>query len=173
LKRALLAAVGVILGIAAVAAVFLIATGRDDSQLAGPQGPGELQPNRGASHSGPAEASGDDPPTSGTHEPRLVTHDRRPITDDQLIHALELGDVVILYDSAQPPAALERLQEDVMGGPFDAEVAAAGQAVILARRAGAGPATALAWRRILRADDPSDPELREFTEFWLGRGLQP
>jgi hypothetical protein len=165
--------VGVALAVVAVAAVFLIVSGRDDSQLAGPEGPGELQPNRGASHSGPAEASGDDPPTSGTHEPRLVTRDRRPITDDQLIHALELGNVVILYDARRPPAALEQLQEDVMGGPFDAEVAAAGQAVILARRPGAGPATALAWRRILQADDPSDPDLREFTEFWLGRGLQP
>jgi len=173
LRRALLAVVGVALAVAAVAAVFLFVTGRDDSQVPGPDGPGELQPNRGASHSGPAEASGDDPPTSGTHEPRLVTRDRRPITDDQLIHALELGDVVILYAGAQPPPALLRLQRDVMGGPFDAEVAAAGQAVILAQRSGAGPATALAWRRILRADDPSDPQLREFTEFWLGRGLQP
>jgi len=173
LRRALLAVVGVALGVAAVAAVFLVASGLDDSEVAGPQGPGELQPNRGASHSGPAEASGDDPPTSGTHEPRLVTRDRRAITDDQLIHALELGDVVILYDSREPPAALERLQDEVMGGPFDAEVAAAGQAVILVRRAGAGPATALAWRRILRADDPADPALREFTEYWLGRGLQP
>jgi Protein of unknown function (DUF3105) len=173
LSRALAALVGVALVVAVVAAVFLFVTGRDDSSVAGPDGPGELQPNRGASHSGRAEASGDDPPTSGTHEPRLVTRDRRPITDDQLIHALELGDVVILYDARRPPAALERLQEDVMGGPFDAEVAAAGQAVILARRAGAGPATALAWRRILRADDPSDSNLRDFTEFWLGRGLQP
>jgi len=173
LRRALLAVVGVALGVAAVAAVFLVASGLDDSEVAGPQGPGELQPNRGASHSGPAEASGDDPPTSGTHEPRLVTRDRRAITDDQLIHALELGDVVILYDSREPPAALERLQDEVMGGPFDAEVAAAGQAVILVRRASAGPATALAWRRILRADDPADPALREFTEYWLGRGLQP
>jgi hypothetical protein len=173
LRRALPALVGVALAVAAVAAVFLFVTGRDDSNVAGPDGPGELQPNRGASHSGPAEASGDDPPTSGTHEPRLVTRDRRPITDDQLIHALELGDVVILYDAQQPPPALVQLQEDVMGGPFDAEVAAAGQAVILARRPGAGPATALAWRRILRADDPADPALLEFTEFWLGRGLQP
>jgi Protein of unknown function (DUF3105) len=173
LRRALLAVVGVALGVAAVAAVFLIASGLDDSEVAGLQGPGDLQPNRGASHSGPAEVSGDDPPTSGTHEPRLVTRDRRPISDDQLIHALELGDVVILYDSREPPAALERLQDDVMGGPFDAEVAAAGQAVILARRAGAGSATALAWRRILRADDPADPAFREFAEYWLGRGLQP
>jgi len=163
----------VILAAAAVAVVFLVATGRDDSQLSRPRGPGELQPNRGASHSGPAEAPGDDPPTSGTHEPRLVTRDERPITDDQLIHALELGDVVILYDSPRPPAALVRLQRDVMGGPFDAEVAAAGQAVILARRAGAGPATALAWRHIQHVDDPADPALREFSEFWLGRGLQP
>ena len=80
--------------------------------------------------------------------------------------------MVILYDAPQPPPALVQLQEDVTG-PFDAEVAAAGQAVILARRPGAGPATALAWRRVLRADDPADPALREFAEFWLGRGLQP
>jgi hypothetical protein len=43
--------------------------------------------------------------------------------------------------------------------------------VILARRDGSGPATALAWKRILRADDPADPALREFAEFWLGRGI--
>jgi Protein of unknown function (DUF3105) len=162
----------VLVGVAVVAAVFLVVSGRDDSQVAGPQGPGELQPNRGASHAGPAERSGDDPPTSGTHEPRLVTRDRRPISDDQLIHALELGDVVILYEGVPTPPALVRLQEEV-AGPFDAEIAAAGQAVILARREGAGPATALAWRRILRVDDPADPQLREFADHWLGRGLQP
>jgi hypothetical protein len=172
LRRALLAVVGVALAVGAVAAVFLIAGGRDEPLLSGPQGPGELQPNRGASHSGRAQASGDDPPTSGTHRPDLVTRDRRPITDDQLIHALELGDVVILYDAPDPGTALERLQEDV-AGPFDAELAAAGQAVILARRKGVGPATALAWRRILRTDDSTDPRLREFTEHWLGRGLPP
>ena len=163
---------GIALAAGAVALVFFVVTGRDDSQVAGPQGPGELQPNRGASHSGPAEPAGEDPPTSGTHEPALVTRDRRPISDDQLIHALELGDIVILYEGREPGAALERLQEEV-SGPFDAELAAAGQAVILARRAGAGPATGLAWRRILRVDDPADPELREFTEHWLSRGLQP
>ena len=77
--------------------------------------------------------------------------------------------VVILYDGARPDPALVKLQKDV-AGPFDAELAAAGQAVILAPRQGAGPATALAWNRILRAD-PSDPALHEFAEFWLGRGI--
>jgi hypothetical protein len=100
----------------------------------------------------------------------LVTRDRVPISDDQLLRALELGNVVILYDGARPAPALVRLQREV-SGPFDAELAAAGQAVILARRADAGPATALAWKRILRAGDPADPALREFAEFWLGRGI--
>jgi hypothetical protein len=73
---------------------------------------------------------------------------------------------VILYDGRVDPA-LERLRDEV-AGPFDPELAAAGQAVILAPREGAGPALALAWRRSLRALDPADPRLREFAEAWLG-----
>jgi hypothetical protein len=159
LRRALLVAVGAILAIAGIAIVALVAGSRDDSQVAGAvQGPGRVQPE------------GADPPASGPHRDVLVTRDRAPISDDQLLHALELGNVVILYDGARRTPALVRLQEDV-AGPFDAELAAAGQAVILARRSGAGPATALAWKRILRADDPAEPALREFAEFWLGRGI--
>jgi hypothetical protein len=136
-----------------------VVSSRDDSQVAtAVQGPGRAQPE------------GADPPASGPHRDVLVTRDRGPITDNQLLRALELGNVVILYDGPRPAPALMRLQKDV-AGPFDAELAAAGQAVILARRAGAGPATALAWKRILRARDPADPALRDFAEFWLGRGI--
>ena len=77
--------------------------------------------------------------------------------------------MIVFYDADRPPAALRKLQDEV-SGPFDAEVAAAGQQVILARRDGAGPATAAAWRRLLRVDDPADPRLREFAEAWIGRG---
>lgn len=161
---------GVVAAAAVLIALVLVLSARDEAPLsAAPPGPGELQPDRGAAHDGPARAEGDEPPTSGPHRPDLVPRDRRPITDDQLVHALELGNVVLLYDAAQPPAALVRLQRDV-AGPFDAELAAAGQAVVLAPREGAGPATALAWRRILRADDPADPRLRDFAEAWLARG---
>jgi hypothetical protein len=159
LRRALLVVVGVVLAVAAMAAVALVVTSRDDSPVAGAiEGPGEVQPD------------GADPPASGPHGDELVTRDRTRITDDQLVRALELGNVVILYDGARPAPALVRLQKDV-AGPFDAELAAAGQAIILARRPGAGPATALAWKRILRAGDPADPALRAFAEFWLGRGI--
>jgi hypothetical protein len=158
LRRALLVFGGAVLAVGAVFVGVLLFSSRDESQLSGAaEGPGEVQPD------------GADPPAGGDHSDALVTRDRRPLTDDQLVNALALGDVVILYDSARPDPALVRLQEDV-AGPFDAELAAAGQAVILAPRKGAGPATALAWKRILRAD-PSDPALHEFAEFWLGRGI--
>jgi hypothetical protein len=159
LRRAALVVVGIVLAVAGLAVVALIVSSRDDSGVAGTvEGPGQAQPE------------GADPPASGPHKDELVTRDRTTISDDQLLQALQLGNVVILYDGARPAPALVRLQRDV-AGPFDAELAAAGQAVILARRAGAGPATALAWKRILRASDPADPALREFAEFWLGRGI--
>ena len=159
MRRLLLVVAGVAVAAGALIGLVLVLSARDDSQLAGaPQGPGQVQPE------------GADPPARGSHTDALVTRDRRPVSDDQLLTALSLGDIVILYEGSTPPAPLVRLQEEV-AGPFDAELAAAGQAVILAPRDGAGPATALAWKRILRADDPADPALGEFAEFWLGRGI--
>jgi Protein of unknown function (DUF3105) len=159
-----LVALGVVLAAAGLIALVLVLGARDDPEVAGAlQGPGELQPDRGSGHDAPAQVT--DPwPTSGPHRPELVTRDRRRLSDDQILHALELGNVVLLYE--EDPGALADVQRDV-AGPFDAEIAAAGQAVILARRP--GPTAALAWRRVLRSDDPS--ELREFAEAWLGRGL--
>jgi hypothetical protein len=173
LRRAGLVVLGAALAVGGLIALVLIFNARDDAELSAAQeGPGVLQTDHGASHAAPARPSGGDPPTSGTHRPEPVTRDRRPLSDDQLIHALELGDVVILYDPPRPAPALEAVQRDV-AGPFDAELAAAGQAVILAPRPGAGPATALAWRHVLRAGDPRDPQIRAFAEAWLGRGVQP
>ena len=159
MRRVGLVAVGVVLAVAGLIALALAFNARDDAGLSGAaQGPGELQPE-----------SGGEWPTSGEHAEALVTRDRQELSDDQILTALEDGNVVILYGGARPAPALVQLQEE-LAGPFDAEVAAAGQSVILARREGAGDATALAWRHVLAAP-PSSPELREFAEAWLGRGL--
>jgi hypothetical protein len=156
-------AAGVLLAIAGLIALVLVLGARDDPEVAGaPDGPGELQPDRGSGHDR-AAAVEDEWPTSGPHRPELVTRDRRRLSDDQILHALELGNVVIVSGD---PSRFVELQREV-AGPFDAEVAAAGQAVILARRD--GPVAALAWRRVLESDDPV--ALREFAEAWLGRGL--
>ena len=173
--------VALLLGTALVAggvfALLLVFNARDDAGVSGtqtPPGPGQLQPDLGSRHLPAGQhvpLDGlTDPPTSGAHHDRLPTREGR-LSPDEILHSLELGDVILFYGAKRPPAALRALQRDV-SGPFDAEVAAAGQQVILARRAGAGAVTAAAWRRLLRVDDPSDPRLREFAEAWIGRGVR-
>jgi hypothetical protein len=173
-RRVAAVVAGVLVLLAGLAVVAIALNSRDDAQVGAASGPGALLPDRGATHL-PAGRHAEVPagtlPTSGAHRPEPVTRDRRRLSDDQILQALELGNVVILYDRTQPDVALTRLQDDVAGA-FAPDLAAAGQAVILARRPGAGAATALAWRRALRATDPRDPRLRDFAEAWLGRGAR-
>jgi hypothetical protein len=157
-------------GLAAAACLVLITilANRDSSGVTKASGPGTLEPDRGSAHvNGPRTPASppDDPPTSGPHRPEAVTRDQVPLSDDQLLEALHLGNVVFAYDGS--PAALKKIQDEV-SGPFDPELAAAGQAVILARRPGVKGTIALAWRRELRSDDPA--QLREFADAWLGQG---
>jgi hypothetical protein len=174
-RRLLLVLLGTVVVAGGIFALLLAFNARDDAGVGdgAAAGPGELQPDRGSRHLDstqhvPLEGL-TDPPTSGAHHARLPTHEGR-LSPDEILHSLELGDVILFYDAPRPPAALRAIQREV-SGPFDAEVAAAGQQVILARRDGTGPVTAAAWRRLLRVDDPSDPQLREFAEAWIGRGV--
>jgi hypothetical protein len=98
-----------------------------------------------------------------------VTRDEAPLTDDQLLQALQVGDVVIVYGSPRPPAGLERLARSV-APPVTPALAATGDAVILAPRPGTAGVVALAWAHLLRVQGASDPALRQFIGFWLGRG---
>jgi len=97
-----------------------------------------------------------------------IRRDAVALSDDQLLHALELGDVVLVYGSKGAPVALTALQARV-SGPFDPVLADNGAAVILARRAGTDGVTALAWKRMLRVPSASDPQLERFADYWLGR----
>jgi hypothetical protein len=107
------------------------------------------------------------PPTSGPHVPEPVRRDRAVLSDDQLLQALEVGDVVFMYATRQPPGGLAAIAE-AGGGRFTPALAASGQAVILARRPGIDGVVALAWTRMLRS--LSGPDLRAFAQYWLGRG---
>ena len=77
--------------------------------------------------------------------------------------------MVILYGGSRPPAGLEQFARSV-APPFSAELAATGDAVILARRPGTTGVLALAWAHMLHVPGVSDPALRDFVGFWLGRG---
>jgi hypothetical protein len=110
-----------------------------------------------------------DPPTSGPHIPRAVTRDEVQLDNDQLLSALALGDVVIMYGTHRPPSALRSLAGSV-GGTFTPSLAAAGQAVILSPRPRLRGFLGVAWTHLIRVGSPGNQQLRSFTAYWLGRG---
>ena len=109
------------------------------------------------------------PPTSGPHVPEPVTRDMAELNNDQLLQALEQGNVVVMYGTRTPPGGLEAFAREV-AGPFTPSLAAAGQAVILARRPGIRGLVGLAWAHLVSVSAAEDPLLKSFTQYWLGRG---
>jgi hypothetical protein len=138
--------------------VLLFFEGRDESQV-----PHSANPGNGPGQVVTAQRRAQAP--ASIHTDRDGTR----LSADQLLHALELGDVVLLYGTAAAPPELRALQERLTG-PFDPVLAANGAAVILAYRPGTEGVTALAWRRVLRAPSASDPAIERFADYWLGRG---
>lgn len=86
-----------------------------------------------------------------------------------LAGVLKAGNVVIEHGLPAEGPALRALARDV-GGPSTAALRRAGQAVEVRSSPSAGGVIAYAYQRRLRARDASDPALREFAEYWLGRG---
>jgi len=89
-----------------------------------------------------------------------------------VLQALERGNVVVFFDSPRAGRALRALQRELTG-PYDPAVAAAGQALILARRPDTKGVIAAAWRHLLSVRSPRDPQLTAFAQYWIGRGAQP
>lgn len=173
LERLAIVAVSLLLAFGLIALLSGFFAGRDPAGVVGgthqlglvfaDQGHAHLSP--GALH--PAYDS--NPPTSGAHVPRRIVRELTVLSDDQLLEALELGNVVIDYGTRGPPTALVALA-DAVAGPFSPQLAAAGQAVILAERPGIRGVIAVAWTRMLPVRSPADPRLREFIAQWLGHG---
>ncbi len=164
---------GALLIAAVLVGLSLAVSTRDPSGVATREGPGEVLADQCARHTARPEGFryATRPPASGPHGPRLARGDERRLSDDELLHALELGNVILAYDARRPPPALQALRDEI-AGPYDVELAAAGQAVLLVEHPSAEGVTALAWARRLRTRDPSDPALREFVEHWLGQGAR-
>ncbi|MEA2271807.1 MAG: hypothetical protein QOI98_515 [Solirubrobacteraceae bacterium] len=163
-------------GVGVVAVLLVVLGSRDKSTFQDTSGPGQVFRDQGARHlqAGTPHAGfayNSDPPTSGPHAVSAVTRDDTRLDTDRLLTALELGNVVLVYSDSALRGDLRALQRDV-AGPFDPVVASAGQAIVLARGhpVASSRITALAWRHRLLAGSPRDPALRDFVEFWLGRG---
>ena len=169
MRRALLVAAGVLVLAAGLGALLLVFSARDEAGLEqpAPGGPGTQEKDLGAEHVDIQTEElrlSPEPPVSGPHRASLPTREGR-LDDRAILHALELGNVVFVHSGA-PPAELRDLQEQ-LAGPYDPELANAGQSVLLVRRDGA-PTQGLAWRRRLTTEDLA--QLRAFGEAWLGVG---
>jgi hypothetical protein len=168
----LVAALAVAVGVIALLSGGLF-TGSDKAAVAGAAtGPGQAFADQGhavlpSRH--PHIAYDSNPPTSGPHFASPITRDQAALDDDQLLTALQAGDVVLMYGSPAPPAGLPALAR-ALAPPFSPALAAGGQAVILSRRTGIAGVVGLAWAHLLRVSAPDDPQLRAFANFWLGRG---
>ena len=176
LERVAIVVASLALSIGLIALLSGIFAGRDQAGVSGgSSGPGQAFTDLGHRTLAPGQPHpryNSDPPTSGAHVPAAVTRDEAPLTDDQLLQALQVGDVVMPYGgppARRPPAGLEQFARSV-APPVTPALAATGDAVILAPRPGTAGVVALAWAHLLRAASPSDPALRQFVGFWLGRG---
>jgi Protein of unknown function (DUF3105) len=176
LPKALRFALALVVALAAVVGLLLFVQSRDRSTFSGDDaattkgGPGRLLPDQGADHRRPPAGFqfATDPPASGPHLPTPMRREA-PMSRNQLLQALEAGDIVLFYDKASDEAALRGVAEDI-AGPFDPALATAGQAVIVEHRPRTAGVIALAWRRMLKAPSATDPRVHAFADAWLGKG---
>jgi hypothetical protein len=164
-RRALTLGVGGLVVLAGIVGLLLFAQSRDEPGVSADAGDA---PSVEHGASAPAVDAGD-LPTSGTHKAVALGRDATDLTGDEWLHALEEGNVILAYGADEPGDALERVQED-LAGPFDPELAAAGQSVVLAHVDGLADYAAVAWGEKIDFQDPAAPEVREFVEARLGTG---
>ena len=124
----------------AVAIIALLSGGlagsQDDPGITGGQpGPGIAFRDQGDLHLRPGQprpAYDSDPPTSGPHNPINVTRDRATISDDQLLQALEVGDIVLMYGTRTERSAAAHVHR-ILAGPRCTDQPRRGTAEIVTR----------------------------------------
>jgi len=173
IERLAILVASLVLSVGLIALLSGYFAGRDQAGVAGAaNGPGQAYRDLGHAVLKPGQprpAYSSNPPTSGPHVPRAVMRDAAPLSDDQLLQALQVGDIVIFYGTRQPPPALTRFVNSA-APPFTPSLAATGNAVIVAARPGTVGLVAAAWAHLASVKTASDPLLGQFVSFWLGRG---
>jgi hypothetical protein len=165
-------AVAVLVGILGVVALLAFFNARDDSTLGKSAEPGHAYADLGARHLAPGAAHpayNSDPPTSGPHVARLPARDGGALSDDEILQALELGNVVLLHAPGTPEAPLRRAAGE-LDAAYTRALAASGAAVLVGTRPRVKGVVAAAWRHLQRSASEADPKIADFAEFYLGRG---
>jgi hypothetical protein len=174
LERLAIAVASLALSVFAIALLSGYFAGNDQAGVTGAANvPGQTFPDLGHEHLPPGRLRppyNSIPPTSGAHVPQPVTQDDVELNDNQLLQALELGNVVVLYGGGIPPPGLQALARMIEKGPFSPALAASGGAVILARSPGTNGLIGLAWTHMIRVNALNVDPLGEFAQYYLGKG---
>ena len=169
----LVASLAVAVGVIALLSGGLLA-GHDSPGVSGAaSGPGVAFPDQGNAQLKPGQphpSYDSEPPTSGPHVPTPIDRNGAQVTNDQLLQALSVGDVVLMYGTHTPPPGLAAVANGIAPAAFSPALAATGQAVVLAYRPGTTGVMGLAWAHMVHVRSPTDPTLRSFSQYWLGRG---
>jgi Protein of unknown function (DUF3105) len=174
MRRIALGVVAFVVGVGGILMLLLVFSGRDkagvDTGSGG--GPGQTFPLQGSAHrAAPGFHYSSSPPTSGPHRVVAVPRDGHRLTTDQLLTALEEGNVVLLGHPGPPFPGEVAVQRQIAGGPSTPALLREGQAVLLGTYPGTGGSiVAVAWGHLLRAPSSNDPRLAQFADFWLGAG---
>jgi hypothetical protein len=172
LERAAIAVASLLLAIGLIALLSGFFAHRDQPEISGSTiSIGEVLPDLGHARLHPGQLTpsyNSSPPTSGPHIPEPVVRNEARLNDNELLQALQTGNIVIVYGGRVPPHGLTALANSV-AAPFTRALATAGQAVILARRPGTKGLIGLAWTHLIRVQSATDPRLRAFAQDLLGR----
>lgn len=131
--------------------------------------PGKFYPNQGQEHLQPGQtydSYNSNPPTSGPHDPKPVAwgvYDT-PVPKEKLVHNLEHGGVLILYNCPDGcPDLVNQLKQ------FGDRYVAGGQKVVVAPYPGMGSRLALvAWTYLDMFDELDPARVAQFIEADLG-----
>jgi hypothetical protein len=136
--------------------------------------PGEAVAIQGQEHIQPGQSHppyNSDPPTSGWHyeEPARAGFYAEPLPDEQLVHNLEHGHVIISYDCSKladcdtVKAGLRALVDRFQGWKI----------VAVARENADTPIALTAWGRIAKLDRYDEDRIAAFVRYWRNRGPEP
>jgi hypothetical protein len=138
-----------------------------------PEGPGRLMPDRGHEHvvQGRPITYREYPPTSGPHWPRWAewgVH-AAPVPEEQFVHNLEHGGIVILYRCGTPcPELVPRLESTFRSLP--ASKYGHLKAILSPNARIRSRIALLAWRRLEELDAFDRDRIVRFVEAYQDRG---
>lgn len=183
-RRILTGVLTALVALAGVAALLLFFQSRDRSTVGGgePKGPGREYPDQGdevvSASQAQAVTYNSRPPTSGPHVRALTARYDQALDTNQALTAMARGNVVIwVRDRGDQRAALRLARaydEPTLRGSGFRALAGAGQAVLVSpgKTPARGAVVVSAWRHLLPADSADDPAVKDFVDFWLGRGAR-